>query len=179
MEQKPTKGIAVDGSCLGNPGKGSYRAVDIETGKELFKIDFGLTTNNVMEFCGIVHSLKYNKENKLGLNVYSDSVVGIAWANSWEVNTSLKKNENEIHWKFINNCILWLANNTKQNNVQVYKWNTKDWGEIPADFGNKKPKIINNEMILKSELLNFIKEEENKEFADITTLARLKQRFKL
>jgi ribonuclease HI len=139
MEQKPTKGIAIDGSCLSKPGKGSYRAVDIETGKEIFRQDFSCTTNNIMEFCGLVHAIKYRKEKQLTLQIYTDSVTALTWARKRDVVTSLKQDEkSEKMYIFINKCILWLVNNTKADNLPINKWNTAEWGEIPADFGNKQ-----------------------------------------
>lgn len=136
----PTKGICVDGSCLGNPGKGEYRGVDIETKKILFEGKskaFSQTTNNIMEFCGIVHALKYRKENQLDLQIYSDSEIAIAWVGKKKTNSSLVRDRNTASmYQFIDRCERWLIENTK-NSIPLNKWITKEWGEIPADFGNK------------------------------------------
>jgi ribonuclease HI len=172
--EKPKFGIAVDGSCLGNPGVGEYRGIDIATGEELFRVKFLKTTNNVMEFCGLVHGLKYRKEKGLNSIIYSDSITALTWVEKWEINSSLTREGNDVHWQFINNCIRWLANNTKKGNISIQKWDTKNWGENPADFGRK-----NKNFFSKDELIQFIKEEESKPLVDLTTLARLKERFKI
>lgn len=189
---KPTKGIVVDGACSGNPGPGEYRAVDLETGKELFRQKFKSTTNNIMEFCGIVHALKWRKENSSDLQIYSDSVIGIAWVEKKKANSSLPMNESTgVMYTFIRNCEMWLLNNTK-NNLPVNKWVTKEWGEIPADFGNKSkgstPVAFPRDSVEKEALENFIekkkleewiKREWVMEFADITTLSKLKRDFNI
>jgi ribonuclease HI len=56
---KPTKGIIVDGSSRGNPGKSSCRGIDIETKVILFEHDLGISTNNVAEFCGLAYAISY------------------------------------------------------------------------------------------------------------------------
>lgn len=185
---KPTKGIVVDGACSGNPGPGEYRGIDLETGKELFRQRFTCTTNNIMEFCGIVHALKWRKENNSDLQIYSDSIIGLAWAEKKKASTNLLMNEKTgVMHQFIRNCELWLVNNTK-NNMPINKWITKEWGEIPADFGNKQKvavtgagiedKALSN-FIEKKKLEEWIKREWNMEFADITTLSKLKRDFNI
>lgn len=137
ISSKPKQGIVVDGWCSGNPGPGGYRAIFLETGKVLFEHKFKHTTNNVMEFCAIVHALKYRKENGLGVSVYSDSVTGISWVMKKSCLSSLVKNKDTaVMHMFIENCERWLVFNTK-NNIPVEKWRTDLWGEIPADFGRK------------------------------------------
>ena len=56
---KPTSGICVDGSSRGNPGPAGYKAVDLSTGKELFNVNIGDSTNNIAEFIGLVHAIDY------------------------------------------------------------------------------------------------------------------------
>ena len=50
--------------------------------------------------------------------------------------TTLKKNsENKEVFELISRAIKWL--NENKYNVNFLKWDTKLWGEIPADFGRK------------------------------------------
>ena len=42
---------------------------------------------------------------------------------------------NEKIFQMIERAEIWLKNNTYQ--TQIIKWETKEWGEIPADFGRK------------------------------------------
>lgn len=137
---KPTSGIVVDGSCEGNPGPGEYRGIDIATGKVLFGQRFLYTTNNIMEFVALVHAIRYNAEHKLGLEIYSDSYTAISWVKNKFVKSEMVKDKRtELIWKFVKNCIVELG---KHENIKINKWETKQWGENPADFG-KKVQFIN------------------------------------
>jgi len=132
------KSIAVDAACSGNPGLMEYRGVDTATGFEFFKMGpFRKGTNNVGEFLAIVHALALlKKEGKHDLPIYSDSRIAIGWVNKKRVNTKLDRSAvNESLFKLIERGIYWLKNNTYEN--PILKWETKKWGEIPADFGRK------------------------------------------
>ena len=145
-----------------------------------------------MEFCALVTAMKWRKDNKSNLYVYSDSQTARAWALSRNVNTSLPKNEQTVvMWKFIENCLLWLVNNTKVDNMPMSKWDTANWGENPADFGYKNKLVVDNSIpvntpayskesyVSKDELRKWILNEEIQPLVDITTMARLKRDFKL
>ena len=41
----------------------------------------------------------------------------------------------EAGQELIDRAESWLKNNSY--NTQVLKWNTSEWGEVPADFGRK------------------------------------------
>lgn len=131
--EKPKIGWCVDGSSIGNPGESEYRCVDISTGKQIFRYSFGMGTNNIAEFLAIVHALALTKKQNIVVDVYSDSNIAIGWVKKKETNTSYKDNEeaNDL----IKRAENWLKNNTYTN--QIMKWETKAWGETPADFGRK------------------------------------------
>lgn len=185
MEAKPTFGIAVDGSCLDNPGAGEFRAIDIATGDELFRHKVSKTTNNIMEFCALTQALKWRKENKSNHIIYTDSVTALAWVKKREVVSNLVKNDSTYRmWQFIDVNLIWLANNTKADNLPIFKWDTANWGENPADFGYKqgasgKTNMTTEVGISKDQLRKWILNEELQPLVDITTLARLKRDFKL
>lgn len=126
---RPGKGIAVDGSCIGNPGQAEYRGVDIQSGKELFRIKIGKATNNIAEFLAIVHGLALLKKNGCGMNIYSDSEIAIGWVKAGSCNTTFRYDRD-----LVDRAEKWLSMNSR--NV-VKKWDTRNWGEIPADFGRK------------------------------------------
>lgn len=132
------RAIAVDGACEGNPGLGEYRGVFIETGEQVFH--FGPTkgaTNNIMEYLAIVHCLAFLEKQKAYIPIYSDSVSAISWVRKGKANTSITPNkENDEVIQLIERADLWLA--THSFRVNIYKWDTQKWGEIPADFGRKK-----------------------------------------
>jgi len=132
------KSIAVDAACSGNPGDLEYRGVDTATGDELFKIGvFKKGTNNIGEFLALVHGLAYLQKLKAyDMPIYSDSRTAMAWVRNKKVKTSLKKSAvNSKLFDLIARGEQWLKTNTYKN--PILKWETKEWGEIPADFGRK------------------------------------------
>jgi ribonuclease HI len=129
---KPIKGISVDGGCSGNPGQAYYRAVDIETGKDLFKYNIGEATNNIAEFLALCNAIHYRNQTNSMLTIYSDSVTAISWVRNKKANSSYTNN---FIAPRIKKAELFLKDNKFEN---IEKWKTKEWGEIPADFGFKK-----------------------------------------
>jgi len=129
--------ISVDAASSGNPGKMEYRGVDTKTKKVLFKMGpFNNATNNIGEFLALVHGLAMMEKESDKKIIYSDSITAISWVRKKRCQTKLKKNkENEEVFDLIARAILWL----KKNNYSIIikKWETKSWGEIPADFGRK------------------------------------------
>ena len=109
--------IAVDAACSGNPGPMEYRGVYIKTGQVLFKVGpMQQGTNNIGEFLAIDHGMAMQEKQGTSLPIYSDSV-------------------NAPIFDLIRRAELWLRTHTFR--VPIYKWETKEWGEIPADFGRK------------------------------------------
>jgi ribonuclease HI len=129
--------IAVDAACSGNPGKMEYRGVYVATGKSIFHIgplDNG--TNNIGEFLAIVHALALLKKENRDLPVYSDSSNAILWVENRKCKTNLKRTStNAPIFDLIARAEIWLSKNTYT--TRIIKWETKEWGEIPADFGRK------------------------------------------
>ena len=131
------KSISVDAASSGNPGVMEYQGVDTISKKKLFKKGpFKKGTNNIGEFLAIVHGLAFLKKNNSTLPIYSDSLTAISWVKKKKCNTSLKKdNSTEELFMLIGRAETWLKNNSYNN--KIIKWDTKKWGEIPADFGRK------------------------------------------
>jgi len=129
--------IAVDAAVSGNPGKMEYRGVDTKTKKELFrKGPFEEGTNNIGEFLAIVHGLALLKQQNSDLIIYTDSKTALGWVKKKHCNTKLKPSQkNDSLFKLIERAEQWLKTNTF--NTIIVKWETKAWGEIPADFGRK------------------------------------------
>lgn len=128
--------ISVDAACSGNPGMMEYRGVYTATGQELFKFGPIWGTNNIGEFLAIVHALAYIKQNDWDIPIYTDSINALKWIDSKKCGTKLAIDEKslEIH-EMIVRAQYWLQNNTYA--TKIFKWNTLEWGEIPADFGRK------------------------------------------
>ena len=129
--------LAVDAACSGNPGKMEYRGVYTETGKEIFHIGpFEEATNNIGEFLALVHGLALLKRQNSDIPVYSDSVNAILWVKNKKCKTRLTPCEaNEPVFELIHRAEKWLNENNYSN--RILKWETNEWGEIPADFGRK------------------------------------------
>jgi ribonuclease HI len=114
-----------------------YRGVDTQTQKQLFhQGPFYQGTNNVGEFLALVHGLAYLKMQKSDRIIYSDSRIAMGWVKKKKCNTKLKKTKkNDPIFELIARAERWLKNNS-YSSVMI-KWETKAWGEIPADFGRK------------------------------------------
>lgn len=129
--------ICVDAASSGNPGRMEYRGVDTKTQSVLFKKGtFENATNNIGEFLALVHGLAFLKSQNSTRAIYSDSRTAMSWVRKRHCKTSLKQNkQNAEVFELIKRAEYWLKNNTY--NTQILKWDTKKWGEIPADFGRK------------------------------------------
>lgn len=129
--------ISVDAASSGNPGLMEYRGVDTQTQKQLFhQGPFQQGTNNVGEFLALVHGLAYLEQQKSDRLIYSDSRIAIGWVKKKKCNTKLKQSsKNKSLFDLITRAENWLKNNSYT--TQILKWETKAWGEIPADFGRK------------------------------------------
>lgn len=129
--------IAVDGACSGKTGLSEYQGVHVETNKILFKKGpFEDGTNNIMEFLALVHALAYCHQNNLYLPIYSDSKIAIGWILQKKCKTNHAKSaKNKVLFDLIERAEKWLNENRFPN--KILKWETKAWGEIPADFDRK------------------------------------------
>lgn len=130
--------IAVDGACSGNPGIMEYRGVDVPTGVELFhQGPFPDATNNIGEFLAIVHALAlFTNQGNNHTAIYSDSKTALAWVRARQCRTKLAHTDaNARLFEIIARAEQWLNTHTWTN--AILKWNTSEWGEIPADFGRK------------------------------------------
>ncbi|MBR8534376.1 ribonuclease H family protein [Carboxylicivirga sediminis] len=128
--------IAVDAACSGNPGVMEYQGVYTKDGRQLFHQKFNLGTNNIGEFLALVHGISYLQKNKLNLPIYSDSKIAIGWVMKKQCKSKLAESpKTKELFELVRRAEDWLKNNTIK--VKILKWDTKNWGEIPADFGRK------------------------------------------
>ena len=127
----------MDAACSGNPGKMEYRGVDVNSGEQLFLCGpFEDGTNNIGEFLALVHALALQYKNKVSLPIYSDSKVAMLWVKNKKAKTKLvETGRNKELFTLIERAEKWLENYSYT--VPILKWETKEWGEIPADFGRK------------------------------------------
>lgn len=129
--------ISVDAASSGNPGKMEYQGVDTRTGKRLFhQGPFEEGTNNIGEFLAIVHGLAFLKKNNSDRIIYTDSRIAMGWVRKKYCNTKLAETAaNKPLFEMIGRAEAWLEENTYT--TRIVKWETRAWGEIPADFGRK------------------------------------------
>lgn len=70
------------------------------------------------------------------LPIYTDSKIAQLWVQKKKCKTTLPQNEKtQKLYELIARAEQWLKTNTYEN--KILKWETKSWGEIPADFGRK------------------------------------------
>ena len=130
--------ISVDAACSGNPGKMEYRGVLTHNKQQIFiKGPFIKGTNNIGEFLALVHGIALLKsKNKENIPVYSDSKIAMNWVKQKRCKTNMHFDaSNRDLLDLIKRAEKWLKENTYKN--PILKWETKAWGEIPADFGRK------------------------------------------
>lgn len=129
--------ISVDAASSGNPGVMEYRGVDTKTKKQLFiQGPFEEGTNNIGEFLALVHGLAFLKKHKSNRILYTDSRTAQSWVIKKNCNTKLERTDkNKALFELVDRAIDWLK--TNNYSTTIVKWETKAWGEIPADFGRK------------------------------------------
>jgi ribonuclease HI len=130
--------ICVDAAWNTATGAMEYQGIYFKTGDLLFKQGpFADGTNNVGEFLAIVHALGYCKNKGLFLlPIYSDSRNAIGWVQKKKANTKLEHTpRNAELFDILTRAEQWLRDNSYRN--PILKWETRDWGENPADFGRK------------------------------------------
>ena len=130
--------LTVDAACSGNPGKMEYRGVLNHNNQEVFKMGpYENGTNNIGEFLALVHGISLLKNKGLhSLPIYSDSKIAMSWIKKKTCRTTITfDTSNKDLLTLIQRAEKWLKENSFRN--PILKWETKAWGEIPADFGRK------------------------------------------
>ncbi len=128
--------LAVDAACSGNPGVMEYQGIYIPTRTRVFHYRAERGTNNIGEFLAIVHGLSYLKKHRLAQPIYSDSANAIGWVRQKLCKSKLPLDSSTAElWDFVQRAENWLR--TNNYTTPILKWDTDNWGEIPADFGRK------------------------------------------
>lgn len=133
--------VAVDAACNMKTGTMEYRGVVTDTRHVLFAMGpFPDTTNNVGEFLALVHAIAMLTQaaNPVlhSYPIYSDSVTALSWVRHKKANTKMPPTpENAPLRDLVQRAEKWLQTHHWDN--PLYKWRTKEWGEIPADYGRK------------------------------------------
>jgi len=129
--------LSVDAACNMVTGQMEYRGVHSGTKELWFKQGpFPKASNNIGEFLALVHGLALLKQKNIHIPIYSDSITAIAWVRQKKHKSIVvPTEENEVIFDLLVRAEQWLQNNSFQ--TPIIKWDTKTWGEIPADFGRK------------------------------------------
>ena len=129
--------VAVDAACSGNPGPMEYRGVYLLTGQQIFHFGPVYGTNNIGEFLAIVHALALMKQKGICMTIYSDSRNALSWVKQKKCKTKLERTaKTEELFQMIERAETWLNTHTYAD-IPILKWETEEWGEVPADFGRK------------------------------------------
>lgn len=133
----PAEYLCVDAACSGSPGPVEWRVVKMPEGKIIQKKGpFQYGSNNIGEFLALVDAIRYRQRRSLDLAIYSDSITALAWVRNKKCKTTLDvENNNEQLSALIAEAETFLKNSGKFSALQ--KWDTNNWGEIPADYGRK------------------------------------------
>lgn len=129
--------VCVDAACKGNPGPLEYQGVELSSNIHLFhQGPYPDGTVNIGEFLAIVHALALLKPKRPDQTIYSDSKIGMSWVRQGKCKTKLAQSKaNQKLFEYVRRAEKWLSENEITN--PILKWETKKWGEIPADFGRK------------------------------------------
>lgn len=129
---RPTQGIATDGAHSTKNKQTRYRAIDISTGEELFIKHLGNQTINIGEFLAVVEAAKYILKNSHYPRViYTDSITAISWFK--QKRTASKKRNLAL----LKAEVFLKAFAVEIATIELHHWDNREWGEIPADFGEK------------------------------------------
>ena len=129
--------ISVDAAWNTATLRMEYQGVDTYSCTRIFhQGPFEEGTNNVGEFLAIVHALAHLKKINSPIPIYSDSLNAISWVEAKQHRSKLVPTaRNARIFELLDRATKWLRENEFDN--QVLKWETKVWGENPADFGRK------------------------------------------
>ena len=134
---KVAHALTVDGASNGINSE--YQGVWYPSREKAFNSPvFQAGTNNIAEFLGLVHAIKVVKALQEKPVIYTDSMTAMAWVRNKKANTTAdttgKLTEELRH--LIGDAELYLQQ-VDLSDISIQKWETKEWGEIPADFGRK------------------------------------------
>lgn len=130
--ERPTRGIAVDAAHSTKNEITEYQGIDLATGEQIFYRNLGNQTVNIGEFLAIVDAVKYIIENDYPDKViYSDSMTALSWFRN-------KRTASNKKCKDLQKAEIFLRVMAYDvDEIEVHHWDNKNWGETPADFGNK------------------------------------------
>lgn len=127
--ERPDYGLCVDAGTRGNPGEAEYKITDID-GRQIYHETLGVHSNNYAELAGIMHAVQYAQTLEVD-TVWTDSQISIGWIESGKIGETVRERAAIIAMADVIRDLL------ADGSVELRKWDTGAWGEIPADFGRK------------------------------------------
>lgn len=129
--------IVVDWACQNSTTWDmEYQWIDMSTGEYIISSKvYTWGTNNIAEFLALYEAIKYARVNKFEWVIFSDSKIAISWVKRKVCNTNYTKLNNPEIIKLIQEALEYLKSNEEFS--KIYRWDTKSWGENPADYGRK------------------------------------------
>lgn len=129
---RPREGIATDAAHSSKRGVTEYQGIDLATGERIFYRNLGEQTVNIGEFLGVVAAAKYIIENDFQPRIiYTDSMTALTWFRNKSTASNKRNRELQKAEIFLK------ALSADVDSIEIRHWNNKEWGETPADFGNK------------------------------------------
>lgn len=130
--KRPECGIAVDAAHSMKNSITEYQGINLATGERIFYKNLGNQTVNIGEFLAIIDAVKFIIENNFQpRTIYSDSKTAITWF--YDKATASNKQWDELRKAEVFLKVLACGVDT----IKVEHWDNNEWGETPADFGNK------------------------------------------
>ncbi len=127
---RPTEGLCSDAGTHGNPGPCEYQVTDL-AGNLLKHEHLGHGTNNYAELSGILAAVELAQQQAIAL-VWTDSQVCLNWIQTGRVGEGVTRRKQVL--ALVEQIQAKLQAGPR---VELRKWITRSWGEIPADFGRK------------------------------------------
>ncbi len=128
--QRPTQGLTSDAGTHGNPGPCEFQVTDLK-GKLLLHRHLGVHSNNYAELAGIEGMIQVAIERGETL-LWTDSKIAMGWIRTRRLGPTVHEPDQIM-------LLIQRINDLLRANpqLQLRKWETQAWGEIPAEFGRK------------------------------------------
>lgn len=127
---RPTQGLASDAGTHGNPGPCEFQVTDLK-GTRLLHRHLGVHSNNYAELAGIEGMIQVAIERGESM-LWTDSKIAMGWIRTRRLGPTVHEPDQIM-------LLIHRINDLLRANPQLrlLKWETRVWGEIPADFGRK------------------------------------------
>lgn len=130
--------FCTDAAGSWSSNRAEYRGLMMPSGDVAFAVlPIESLSINTAETLAIIEGLRWMKENGVHLPLYTDSKIAMGWIKRGEFRLGAAASERLTPFagETIKKARAWLLENPPT--VDIRKWHTRSWGEIPADYGRK------------------------------------------